>query len=138
MPKIPDLDAPIMPGETSAGIMIGSKIEGMLAQAGLPPSEVIYGFHKLQSAKVWSARGLVVQIGVYEGYRGLLGGKIGIGSTIAEVGDWCGCKVAEDVDDTLIATGRPGWSFETDEWGGDHTIGTNRNARVTAIFVFRP
>jgi hypothetical protein len=137
MPKIPDLDAPIKPGESSAGIMIGSKIEVLLAQVGLPPSQVVSGFHKLQSASVWSARGLVVQIGIYEGYRGLIDGKIGIGSSVPEVEAWCGCKVVEDEEDDLIAIGRPGWSFETEEWGGDHTVGTNRSARINAIFVFR-
>jgi hypothetical protein len=133
---IPDLDAPIVPGVSCAGILVGTEM-GALSSVPEPAlrSDQIYRFHHFQSVRVLSVRGIVVQVGALEGYRGLLDGKIGIGSTIAEVEEWCACRVEEGEDDELVATGMSGWCFETDEWKGNHTVAMNRESRITAIFV---
>jgi len=135
---IPDLGAAIVPGTSAAGIVIGSRIEDLLARSQPSGMERRSDFlvHNFTSVKVWSLDGLVTQIGVYHGYRGTLDHQIGIGSSIAEVEGWCCCHVVEDDDDNLIAMGRPGWSFETSEWSGNHTVAENRNALITEIFVF--
>jgi hypothetical protein len=135
---IPDLDAPIVPGVSCAGISIGCEIKALLTvpEPVLRPVQK-YEFHQFQSVKVWSVSGVIVQIGALEGYRGLLDGKIGIGTTIAEVEDWGACTVTEGEYDELIAAGKPGWSFETEQWNGNHKIDMNRDSRITAIFVHR-
>jgi hypothetical protein len=134
---IPDLRASIVPGFSSAGIEIGSRIEDLFSQSqpGGTERRSEYLVHDFVSVKVWSLNGLVIQIGVYQGYRGTLDHKIGIGSSIAEVEDWCRCQVVENDEDNLIAMGWPGLSFETNQWVGNHTAERNRNASITGIFV---
>jgi hypothetical protein len=140
MSKIPDLDAPIIPGKSAAGIQVGTTVKDLIVGAvptlttELSSDIVIYEFGPF--VKVWVRHGVVDQVGVYAGYHGLLDGKIGIGSTIAEIEDWCGCRVEEDEEENLIAPGRTGWCFNTEYWAGDHTGSTNRNAAVNMIFVF--
>jgi len=137
--KLPDIDAPIVPGKSAAGILIGTESKSLLSEAQptatkqLQDGVIRHEFGPV--VRVWTRQGVVDQVGVSVGYKGLLDGKIGIGSTIAEIEDWCGCPVEEDEEDNLIAFGRPGWCFETDAWVGDHTVSSNRNAVVNAIFV---
>lgn len=136
--KLPDLDAPILPGISAAGIEIGSTIQELLEQ-NLPQSKEdrsISPIYDFGPVKVWASSGLVTQIGVYAGYRGWLDNKICIGSTIADIEAWCRCRVAEDEEDNLVAAGRPGWCFETEAWAGNQSIETNRGARVTEIYVY--
>jgi hypothetical protein len=139
MSKIPDLDAPIIPGKSAAGIAVGSTVKDFILRAvptlttELSSGVVRYEFGPV--VKVWVRDGVVDQVGVYVGYHGLLDGKIGIGSTIAEIEDWCGSQVEEDEEDNLIAPGRPGWCFDTEYWVGDLTVSTNRNAAVNQICV---
>lgn len=136
--RLPDLDAPILPGLSAAGVQIGESIERIpnLSEI-ITEMGGVYGFHKFNSVKVWSRSGIVVQMGVSEGYRGMVGNRIGIGSTIADVESWTGSEVAEGEDDELIAVGSAGWSFEMTEWNGTHKLGLNREARIVAIFVHR-
>jgi hypothetical protein len=131
----PDLDAPIVPGISAGGILIGhiAHLRGGIAKLS-SGREIVDQF---QSLKVWSAAGRVIQVGVYDGYRGLIEGRIGIGSSIVDIEEWCGCSVTEDAEDNLIVAARPGWCFETEPWTGGHSVTMNRNARVTAIFVHR-
>jgi hypothetical protein len=139
MSKIPDLDAPIIPGKSAAGIPVGTTVKDLMVRAvptlmtELSSDIVRYEFGPV--VKVWVHHGVVDQVGVYVGYHGLLDGKIGIGSTIAEIEDWCGCQVEEYEEDNLIAPGRPGWCFDTEYWVGDLTVSSNRNKAVNQIFV---
>lgn len=137
---IPDLSDPIVPGRSAAGILVGSPVDELLARSQPLQTErrSEYVLHEFPSVRVWSLGGVITQIGVFEGYRGTLEQKIGIGSSIAEVEDWCGCKVVEDEEDNLIAEGRPGWCFETTVWVGNHRVENNRDATITEIFVYHP
>ncbi len=80
--------------------------------------------------------GFVRQIGVTGCYQGKLQNGIGLGSTIKDVERAFGAEVFEDEDDNLAVTRAPGWCFDTQEWGGDHTLNHNRSALLTAIFVY--
>jgi hypothetical protein len=40
--------------------------------------------------------------------------------------------------DNLIVPNSLGWCFETQAWGDPKTAANNRNARIVAIFVFKP
>jgi hypothetical protein len=136
---IPDLHAPIVPGVSSAGILIGTTVEALVASthpAGASGEH--HGFHRFPSIKVWSIEGTVRMVGVSEGYRGQVDGRIGIGSTLGDVEDWCACKVDRGKYNTLIATGMPGLSFITDiseGWNDDVQVGIDPTDRLTTIFV---
>jgi hypothetical protein len=138
--RIPDLSAPIVPGRRAAGIEVGGEIADVLAQSQPSQTEkrANYIVHEFGAVKIWSLDGVINQIGVYDGYHGMLDDRIGVGSTIAEVEAWCGCQVVEDDEDNLVASGRPGWSFETEQWTHDHAVASNRGVRINAIFVFQP
>jgi hypothetical protein len=135
-----DLDATIIPGKGASGISIGTNLrdlpEGTRPQSVTP---LLSGGlkHDLGSVKIWSKDGVITQVGVYSGYRGTLRSDIRVGSTLAEVEDCFGCPVEENDEDNLVVPGFPGLCFDTEEWGGNHTISENRNARITAIYVFK-
>ena len=135
--KIPDLYAPIIPGKSAAGIEVGGTVKGFIQRA-MPTlttefSTVVVRYEFGPVVKVWVRQGVVDKVGVYAGYHGLLDGKIGFGSTIAEIEDWCRGQVEEDEEDNLIAPESPGWCFDTEYWVGDHTVSSNRNAAVNQI-----
>ena len=133
-----DLDAPIVPGKSAAGVLVGSLINEVLAGAH-PHSttKLVSGEkHDLGTVKVWAKDGVVIQVGVFSGYRGMLQPGIRIGSTISEVQDSFGCSVQEDEEDTLVVATSPGWCFETEEWRNPRTVDNNRDARIVSIFVF--
>jgi hypothetical protein len=92
--------------------------------------------HDLRAVKVWAKDGLIIQIGVYSGYRGVLQPGIRVGSTISQVEDSFGCSIQEDEEDNLVVPNSPGWCFETEEWKSPQTVSNNRNARIVTIFVF--
>jgi hypothetical protein len=131
-----DLDAPIIPGHAAAGLAIGHplpRLTDAVSGATASPQGVLrldYG-----AVSVWTTDGMITQICVRAGYRGKLGGAIGIGSTIVGVEAYLG-PVSEDPSDNLIVDGMPGWCFETEEWGGLHTLDENRDARITSICVY--
>jgi hypothetical protein len=133
----PDIRAPIIPGKSAAGFLLGSRIDDFLIRPELVENRSQFLVHAFPFVKVWAMNGLITQIGVYEGCRGTIDDQIRIGSTIAEVESWCDCQVVEDDEDNLIVTGHPGWCFETNEWIGNHTVEDNRKASIVAIFVFR-
>ena len=88
--------------------------------------------------KVWSQNGIVQQIEVDQGYRGLLETRIGIGSTIVEVENSFESEVIEDEEDNLVVKGQRGWSFETEHWVNGQSVDTNRTARISSILVQSP
>jgi len=133
-----DLDAPIVPGRSAAGVFVGTAVSELLSTVGahaitkLSSSER----HDLGVVKVWAKDGVIIQVGVGSGYRGMLQPGIRVGSTISEVEESFGCCVQEDEEDNLVVPTSSGWCFETDEWMSPHTVSSNRKARIVSIFVF--
>jgi hypothetical protein len=132
-----DLDAPIVPGKSAAGISVGSALNELLSTGGPHSATKLSGGerHDLGLVKVWAKDGVIIQVGVYSGYRGILQPRIRVGSTISDVEESFGCSVQEDEEDNLVVPTSRDWCFETDEWKGQ-TLSENRNARIVAIFVF--
>lgn len=133
-----DLDAPIIPGKSAAGIHLGDDVAEIVAttqpMATTPlGQETRYDFG---SIALWVDNlGKVKQIGLYKGYQGKLINGIGIDSTLREVSLVAG-EVSEDEEDNLITPGLPGWCFETELWHQPQIISANLSARVNGIFVF--
>src|SRR5260221_11415623 len=63
-------------------------------------------------------QGRVEQIVVHDGYRGKLMGKIGLGSTIADIERYIGA-VEEDEEDNLVIRDFPGLVFEIEGYFPD-------------------
>ena len=133
-----DLDAPIVPGKSAAGVFVGSAVSELLSAVGKYSTTKLSGGerHDLGVVKVWAEDGVISQVGVGSGYRGMLQPGIGVGSTISEVEVSFGCSVQEDEEDSLVVPTSPGWCFETEEWKPPQTVSNNRNARIVSIFVF--
>jgi len=153
---IPDISAPIVPGVCAGGIFIGSRFapppeDGDKYEIQRRKDSVVYSLH---AVKVWTRNDLVYQIGVYEGYRGVMPEGIGVGSTISEVEDRFHCDVVEDPDGDLVTPCFPGWSFDTAEWNGSRNMNEksdtviefdnrrgvieNLDAPIKVICVFKP
>jgi hypothetical protein len=134
-----NLDAPIIPGQSAAGLRIGQSLEEVVAHE--KPNDIVplHGATKYDfgSIHLWVADGTIFQIGLFAGYRGSMQGNIKIGSTLGEIQQTIG-PVIEDEEDNLIVSSSPGWSFETEEWLEGHQPEKNANARVSEIYIFRP
>jgi hypothetical protein len=135
-----DIDAPIVPGKSAAGLSIGGLVSELLVTVRPRSTTTLSSGerHDLGAIRVWAKEGVITQIGVYSGCWGVLQPGIRIGSTIADVEDSFGSSVQEDEEDNLVVPDSPGWCFETEEWGMPQTISNNRNARIVSIFVFSP
>jgi hypothetical protein len=131
-----DLNAPIIPGESAAGVRIGQPIEDIL---GWKSPDAIVEVHSCTKFEF----GAVHLGGKWEGVAGrrvcrlsrLSDAGSGIGSTVGDIQSSFG-PVVEDEDDNLIVEGRPGWCFETEEWMAGRQPEQNPNARVSEIYVF--
>jgi hypothetical protein len=79
-----DLGAPIVPGKSAAGVLLGSVVNELLATVRpRTTTKVSIGEkHDLGAVNVWAKDGVIIQVGVYSGYRGLLQSGIRLGSTI--------------------------------------------------------
>jgi hypothetical protein len=132
-----ELDAPIVPGKSSAGVSIDSDVRNIVAQVKPNAIRDLSGcrLYDFGPVKIWSSADLVSQVGVYAGYQGALLNRIRIGSTISDVEQLFNCEVQEDEEDNLIVPGSSGWCFETEPWRS-HRIKENREARITCIFCF--
>lgn len=122
-----DLDAPIVPSESAAGLKLGQPIDEVLAQYPPITSEKLGRFTKyslLDSIDLWVDAGRISQIGLLAGYRGKLGNKIGVGSSARDVKLNLG-PISEDGDENAVVEGTPGLCF------------TMKNARVAGIYVFQ-
>lgn len=140
-----NIDAPIVPGESAAGIQLGSPIEEVLNEHtnSFSSGEVVRpSFPTLMKTRyrsamvdVWAIGGKVAQIMVHDGYRGKLMGKIGLGSTIADIERHIGA-VEEDEDDTLVIRDFPGLFFEIEGYFPDvQKDPTFRQAPIKEIYV---
>lgn len=128
-----NLEAPIVPGVSAAGVNIGQALEE-LPRPKKTTHLTNVDLLEFPSVTIWVKDGTVYQIGVRDGYNGRLDEVVGIGSTIADVADNFG-DVTEDEYDNLVASSRPGWCFETTEWRNCHEVKFNLEARVTEILV---
>ncbi len=139
-----DLDAPIVPGRSAAGVFVGTAVSELLSTVGAHTITKLSSVerHDLGVVKVWPKDGVITQVGVYSGYRGMVQPGIRVGSTISEVEESFRCSVQEDESDNLIVPTSPGWYFETEEWKSPQIVSSNRNARnarnarIVSIFVF--
>src|SRR5512140_3407179 len=95
-----DLAAPIIPGVGAAGVVLGEALPAPLAAAAFAVERIGLGSvrYSFDAVRVSTRYGLVSAIDLSAGYTGTIGGRVGIGSSVAEV----------------EAAGRgAGWSFET-------------------------
>ncbi len=123
-----NIEAPIVPGRSAAGIQLGSPIEEVLNEhknsfdSGevVKPTFPVRVTTRYRSAMVdvGVIKGKVEQIMVHDGYRGKLMGKIGLGSTIADIERYIGA-VEEDEEDNLVIRDFPGLVFEIEGYFPD-------------------
>src|SRR5262249_51700847 len=113
-----DLDAPIVPGRSAAGVFVGTAVSELLLTVDAHAITKLSSEerHDLGMVKVWAKDGVIIQVGVYSGYRGAVQPGLRVGSTISEVEESLGCPVQEDEEDDLVVPTSPGWCFETEEW----------------------
>ena len=143
-----NIDAPIVPGEGAAGIQLGFPIEEILnahknsfsSGEVVRPSFPTLLITRYRSSMVdlWVKDGIVYQIMVHDGYRGKLMGKIGLGSTIADVEMHIGA-VEEDDEDNLVIRDLPGVGFEIEGYFPDlQKDPAFRHAPIKEIYVHTP
>ena len=143
---IMNIQAPIVPGESAAGIQVGSPIEEIL-QAQRPSfisEEVMHPLfpvpvttrYRSAMVDVWVKEGRVEQIMVHDGYRGKLLGTIGLGSTMADIETHIGAW-EEDEEDNLVIRDLPGVIFEVEGYFPDFHSPAFRFAPIKAIYVFK-
>jgi len=140
-----NIEAPIIPGESAAGIQLGSSIEEVFKEQNnhFISEEIVHPFvqfptiTRFRSAMVdlWVKNGIVNQIMVHVGYRGKLMGTIGLGSTIADVERHIGV-VEEDEEDNLVIRDIPGVGFEIEGYFPDLMDPAFRYAPIKEIYVF--
>ncbi len=125
--KVPDLEAPIVPGRSLGGVEVGAAADEMLGSSRAPRIEI-------GPVVVWLTEGIVYQVGTRAGYRGqVLGTGIGLGSSLADVERELG-RVLEDEEDNLIVEGCAGLVLETEAWSGE-SLRANLQARISQIMV---
>lgn len=139
--------SPIVPGQSAAGIKIGSPIQNVLKQmtssfqkeeikgVASSPSRNLTRYRSTM-VDIWEENGVVVQVMVHDGYRGKLMGAVGLGSTVAELeaqlGEW-----EEDEEDNLVLSNFPGMSFEVEGIFSDIAEIKRRNPVIREIYVFK-
>lgn len=139
-----NIEAPIIPGESAAGIQLGSSIDELLSahknffdsgEVVKPTFPVRVTTHyRSAMVDVWVIKGKVEQIMVHDGYRGKLMGKIGLGSTFADIerniGAW-----EEDDEDNLVIRDCPGLFFRVEGYFPDLEDPAFRHAPIKEIYI---
>jgi hypothetical protein len=131
-----DLNAPILPGHSAAGIHLGQPVAKVLLQAPAPVIETLPTFtvYRFGTVSVWARDGIVDQIGVFSGYTGTLPSGVCLGMPLVEVQRRMG-PVVQEWDDALMVEGSDGWCFETSSWDNGWEVEQNLEARLVEIFV---
>lgn len=139
-----NIEAPIVPGESAAGIQLGSPIEEILQEqnnsfrsgevVNISPSFPLNIRYRSVMVDVWAVEGRVEQIMVHDGYRGKLMETIGLGSTIADIERQIGA-VEEDEEDNLVIRDFPGLLFEIEGYFPDSKNPAIRHAPIKEIYV---
>ena len=134
-----DLDADIVPGTGAAGVRLGQPVTDVLSRVDPIRVTELHGScrYEFGSVDLWVKAGAIFQIGLYQGYRGLIDRRIGIGSTLAELERELG-RVSEDDDDNLVVAGVHGFCFETDHWKAGREPQENPDAVISQLYVFMP
>ncbi len=132
-----DLNAPIIPGESAAGIYVGQPISELLGQQNPIAVEKLENVTRYEFGPVWvwTRNDLIDQLGLFQGYNGELPEGIVVGAQMSEVKEKIG-DIFEDEEDNLCVINSPGWCFETCQWNNLHDPDENLSVRVTGIFVF--
>ena len=135
-----NIEAPIVPGESAAGILLGSPIEEILKEQEphFISKEVVNPFitrYRSTMVDLWVREEMVDQIMVHDGYRGKLLDSIGLESTLADIerqiGTW-----EEDEEDNLVIGDLPGVGFEIEGYFPDLKDPALRSAPIKEIYVF--
>ncbi len=139
-----NIEAPIVPGESAAGIQLGSPIEEVLNEhknafssgevVNLSPSFPLNIQYRSAMVDVWAIEGRVEQIMVHDGYRGKLMGKIGLGSTFADIERYIGAW-EEDEEDNLVIRDCPGLFFRVEGYFPELKDPAFRDAPMKEIYV---
>lgn len=142
-----DNTAPIIPGQSAAGIIIGSPIETILkdqrihfrAEEVRNPC-VVSAFplvrYRSPMVDLWVRTGIIDQIMVHSGYAGKLRGIIGLGSTIADIETQIGLW-GEDEEDNLVIQNLPGFCFTVEGSFSGLDDPALRHAKIEEMYVFR-
>lgn len=129
--------ADIIPGVGAGGYLIG--MPWLLDCKLVSVEYLLDGLSKvnLGCVSIWLLDGKVYQIGVGDGYLGKVnGGRVGVGSTLADVMSECG-ELDVDCEDNIVLRDVGGICFETEAWEGSQLM-DNLHALVTEIYVFAP
>ncbi|GAA3920580.1 hypothetical protein [Hymenobacter algoricola] len=131
-----DLNAPILPGHSAAGIRLGQPVAEVLRYAPAPVIETLstVTVYRFGAVAVWARDGMVDQVGVFDGYTGSLPSGVCLGMPLVEVQRRMG-PVVEEWDDTLMVEGSDGWCFDTGAWANGWEVEQNLEARLVEIFV---
>jgi hypothetical protein len=132
-----DLDAPIIPGESAAGLRIGQPQQQILA---LQPkrTEPLHNCIKYDfgAVAVWVARKKVSQIGLVKGYRGAfaMAPDVRVGCTLLAL-EALG-EIDVDEDDNTVVSGLAGVVFDVTKASGKKSAsGTRDHVRIRGIYV---
>ena len=139
-----NIEAPIVPGRSAAGIQLGSPIEEVLNEhknafssgevVNISPSFPLNIRYRSAMVDVWAVEGTVEMIMVHDGYRGKLMGKIGLGSTFADIERYIGAW-EEDEEDNLVIRDFPGLFFRVEGYFPDLKDPAFRHAPIKEIYV---
>lgn len=145
-----DSSAPVVPGQRAAGVVLGSPMADVL---GAVP-EITFRMEPVHDAAgqrtrqrvyrsvmvdLWEGDGRVVQVRVHGPYAGRCLGRIGIGSTLAEVEAELG-PVVENADGDYMIADVPGLLIQADQAdaGADIETDAQHAARIAALVVHEP
>jgi hypothetical protein len=142
-----NIEAPIIPGKSAAGIQLRSPIEEFLNEhknsfssgeiANISPRFPQNIRYRSAMDDVWAIEGNVEQIMVHGGYRGKLMDKIGLGSTFADIERYIG-SWEEDEEDNLVIRDLPGLFFRVEGNFPDLKDPAFRFAPIKEIYVVSP
>jgi len=132
-----NLNAPIIPGQSAAGVRLGQTIDEIVATTQPTATIQLHDSSKLcfEYVNLWVKGNRVTQIGVSGKYQGTINGSVGIGSSIRDIQNTLG-QVVEDEEDNLTVPSISGWCFETEQWQERKELARNLDARVTEILVY--
>jgi hypothetical protein len=84
---------------------------------------------------LWVTDDAITQIALFQGYRGKVGGKVGLGSRLARIEELWG-PIYQNDDDNLVATRLPGWCFEFPDCRELDDPVADLQVRVHEIYVY--
>jgi hypothetical protein len=136
-----NLDAPILPGKSAAGINLGSSIRDVIAvekpdriQQLMACDTFTFG-----PVKIWAGKnGLITEICVGNSCNATTPQGVRVGMNLRQIEQKIG-EPYEDEEDVLQIRGIPGLALETTPWKEEYSSHAGRfdpDAVVTHLFVF--